>query len=69
MLPFKIPKTIDIVIVDYETGKPSNFNKKKSIYESFKIKNSSNVGLENLININTLEAHRTNINKKILGLY
>ena len=68
-LPFKIPQSINIVIVDYDSGKPVNIINKKSIYESFKAKNSTEVDLENSININTLGAYRTSINKKILRLY
>ena len=68
-LPFKIPQSINIVIVDYDSGKPVNIINKRSIYESFKAKNSTEVDLENSININTLGAYRTSINKKILRLY
>jgi len=68
-LPFKIPQSINMVIVDYDSGKPVNTINKKSIYESFKAKNSSEVDLENSININTLGTYRTSINNKILRLY
>ena len=68
-LPFKIPKSINMVIVDYDSGKPVNTINKKSIYESFKAKNTTEVDLENSININTLGTYRTSINNKILRLY
>ena len=67
--PFKIPQSINLVIVDYDSGKPVRTINKKSIYESFKAKNSTEIDLENPININTLGTHRTNINRKILRLY
>ena len=35
-LPFKIPKNINLVMVDVETGLPPNTNTKSVIYESFK---------------------------------
>ena len=69
VFPFKIPESINLVIVDYETGKPANLIDKNTIYESFKSKNSLNVNLENVINTNTLGIHRTKTNTKILRLY
>jgi len=35
-LPFKIPKNINLVIIDAESGLQPNSNTKKVIYESFK---------------------------------
>ena len=58
-----------MVIVDYDSGKPVNIINKKSIYESFKAKNTTEVDLENSKNINTLGTYRTSINNKILRLY
>ena len=45
-LPFKIPKDINLVIVDAETGLRPNINTKKIIYESFKSKGHFMVDLE-----------------------
>ena len=69
MTPFKVPDNISLVIVDYDSGKPINKIDKKSIYESFKSKNSSQAGFENSLNINTLGVYRSNINKEIFTLY
>ena len=68
-LPFQIPETINLTIVDYETGKRVDSINKKSIYESFESKNRSNVDLANSTNINTLGVYRTGINRRILRLY
>ena len=68
IFPFKIPPSINIRIVDYDTGEPTNTINKKSIYESFQEKNSL-ADLAKSKNINTLGTYRTNINKKILRLY
>jgi len=68
-LPFKIPETINLVIVDHETGRPTEVVNKKTMYESFKSKNVSHDSIENSKNINTVGTHRTNINKKILTIY
>ena len=45
-LPFKIPKNINLVMVDAETGLRPNINTKKIIYESFKSKGHFMVDLE-----------------------
>jgi len=45
-LPFKIPKDINLVMVDAETGLRPNINTKKIIYESFKSKGHFMVDLE-----------------------
>ena len=45
-LPFKIPKDINLVMVDAETGLRPNINTKKIIYESFKSKGYFMVDLE-----------------------
>ena len=45
-LPFKIPKDINLVMVDAETGLRPNINTKNIIYESFKSKGHFMVDLE-----------------------
>ena len=45
-LPFKIPKDINLVMIDVETGLRPNINTKKIIYESFKSKGHFMVDLE-----------------------
>ena len=47
-LPFKVPKNISLMVVDVESGLQPNNNTKKIIYESFKVKDSIIVGIENL---------------------
>ena len=49
-LPFRIPKNINLVIVDAETGLPLNTYTKKAIYESFKPNDNLIVNLEKLSN-------------------
>ena len=44
-LPFKVPKGINLVMVDVETGLQANDNTKKVIYESFKAEDNFIVGL------------------------
>mgnify|MGYP000347684093 CR=1 FL=1 len=46
--PFKIPKNINLVLVDAETGMKADINTKKVIYESFKTKDNIIVGLKDL---------------------
>ena len=52
-LPFKIPKTINLAMVDLETGLQPNASTKKIIYESFKPK-------DHFI-VNALKNHLINI--------
>ena len=49
-LPFKVPKNINLVMVDLETGLPPNASTKNVIYESFKPEDNFIVGLENFSN-------------------
>ena len=48
--PFKVPKGINFVIVDSETGASPDKSSKKVIYESFKSKSEMVRGLENRLN-------------------
>ena len=48
--PFKIPKNINLVMVDVETGLPTNVEAKNIIYESFKQMDNTTLSLEKLSN-------------------
>ena len=67
--PFKIPKNINLVMVDAETGLPPNDKTKKVIYESFKRKNNFVVGLEKSANDDKLGFYDSNTERKILRFY
>jgi len=68
-LPFKIPKNIDLVMVDVETGLPQNTNTKKVIYESFKSKDNFITGLEKSLNKDKLGPYDTETERSILRFY
>jgi len=68
-LPFKIPKNINLVQVDAETGKLPNTNTKVTIYESFKENDNFAVVLENLSNKDTLNFDGSDNKKEILRFY
>ena len=68
-LPFKVPKGINLVIVDVETGLKPNDNTKKVIYESFKTEDNFIVGLENSYDKNRLGAYDSNNQGTILRFY
>jgi len=53
-LPFRVPKDINLVMVDLVTGQKPNSNTKKVIYESFKQNDNFFVGLEKLSDMNKL---------------
>ncbi|RZO49319.1 MAG: penicillin-binding protein, partial [Candidatus Pelagibacterales bacterium] len=64
-LPFKIPKSITLALVDADTGMQPNENTKKIIYESFKTKDNIINTIENLsynykLGLNNIE------NKKVI---
>ena len=63
-LPFKIPKNINLVIVDATTGLPPNNNTKQVIYESFKPNNNFIDNLEKLSNKDKLTFYDSD-NQKI----
>ena len=64
-LPFKVPKNINLVIVDAETGLKPNNNTKKTIYESFKPEDNYIVDLEKESITDTLGFYDSE-NKKII---
>ena len=65
--PFNIPETIHLVMVDSETGIPSEFNKKRTIFESFKFNESlDNI---NLLTSDKFKVYNKGVSKKILRFY
>ena len=68
-LPFKIPKNIDLVMVDVETGLPQNTYTKKVIYESFKSKDNFITGLEKSLNKDKLGLYDSETERSILRFY
>ena len=68
-MPFKVPKNINLVIVDAETGLKPTVNTKKIIYESFKSEDNFMVGLEKLSNKDTLEFYDSDNQTTILRFY
>jgi len=67
--PFPIPKNINLVMVDLNTGLPRDSNSKKTIYESFKATDNFIVNLEKLSNKSTLEFYDSKNEKIILRFY
>ena len=61
--PFKVPKSINLVMVDAETGLQPDTNTKKIIYESFKEKDNFIVNLDKMINKDKLNFDSKNQNK------
>ena len=67
--PFKIPKTINLVMVDLETGLLSNSKTKNVIYESFKQKDNFMIDLDKLSNKVRLGSYDSGSERKILRFY
>jgi len=68
-LPFRIPKNINLVMVDVETGLPRNINTKKVIYESFKSKDNFIARLEKSLNKDKLGLYDFETERLILRFY
>jgi len=68
-LPFKIPKNINLIMVDLNTGLRANSNTRKTIYESFKSNSKTMINLEKIFNKGTLEFSNLKNNKKIFRFY
>jgi len=68
-LPFRIPKNINLVLVDLDTGLQPNINTKKVIYESFKQANNLTTGLEKTLNKDKLGLYDSETKSKILKFY
>ena len=67
--PFKIPKNINLVLVDVETGMKADINTKKVIYESFKTKDNFMVILEKSLNKDKLGFYDSANRRRILRFY
>ena len=67
--PFKIPKSVSLVMVDVETGLPSNEKNKKLIYESFKENDNFMIELEKLKGKNRLSSYDSKNDEKVLKFY
>ena len=68
-LPFKIPKNINLVLVDVETGLLANTNTKNAIYESFKSTDNFRADLENTFNKDRLGFYDSENERAILKFY
>ena len=67
--PFRIPKNINFVRVDAETGLPPKADAKNVIFESFKPEDKYLTELEKLSNKDTLEEYDSSNQMKILKFY
>ena len=67
--PFKIPKNINLVLVDADTGLPADLNTKKVIYESFKSTINVSSKLEKLSNKDKLGLYDPLANTSVLRFY
>ena len=68
-LPFKIPKNINLVMVDAETGLMANSSTKNIIYESFKDKDNLRTLLENSSNKDRLGIYDSEKKRSTLRFY
>tara|TARA_B100000965_G_scaffold405817_1_gene441392 strand:- start:155 stop:2512 length:2358 start_codon:yes stop_codon:yes gene_type:complete len=68
-IPFRIPKNINFVRVDVDTGLPPKLNAKNVIYESFKPEDKYLTELEKLSNKDTLDVSDSIDQMKILKFY
>ncbi len=68
-LPFKVPKGINLVMVDAETGLKPNSKTKNIIYESFKFNEDLIPTLENLTNKDTLKQSDSKNRKMLIRFY
>ncbi len=68
-LPFRVPKNINLVMVDAETGMQPDNNTKKVIYESFKTEDNFIVSLEKMFNKDKLNINNPESRKKVLSFY
>ena len=67
--PFKIPKNINLVMVDVETGLTTNLKEKNVIYESFKQIDNTTLSLEKLSNKDRLGSFDSENERAILRFY
>ena len=64
-----MPKDINLVIVDVETGLAPSVKTKKVIYESFKARTNLSTDLEKFFNKDKLGFYELENQKKILRFY
>ena len=67
--PFRIPKDINFMLVDTETGSSPNTNTKSVIYESFKPKDYFVADLEKISNKDRLGLYDSKNEEIILRFY
>jgi penicillin-binding protein 1A len=68
-LPFRVPKSINLVMVDLDTGLQPDSNSKKIIYEAFKPKDNFFINLEKHSNKTTLDLYNSRNHKIIFRFY
>jgi len=68
-LPFKVPSTINLVIVDVETGLQPDINTKKMIYESFKPNDKFILSLDKYSNKDKLSLNDSESQKSVFKFY
>jgi len=68
-LPFKVPSTINLVIVDVETGLQPDINTKKMIYESFKPNDQFILSLDKYSNKDKLSLNDSESQKSVFKFY
>ena len=68
-LPFRVPKNINLVMVDLETGLQPNVNTKKIIYESYKSNDNFMLDLQKLTNIGTSKVYNSKNQSLIFKFY
>jgi penicillin-binding protein 1A len=68
-LPFKVPKNINLVMVDVDTGLPANEKTKETIYESFKTNDNFVYEPGKLYNDNEFNLYDSKKTKKIFKFY
>ena len=68
-IPFRVPESINLVMVDVDTGLPPSSNSKKIIYESFKPKDEFLADLEKYSDKARLELNDSKDKKNVLRFY
>ena len=68
-IPFRVPESINLVMVDVDTGLPPDSNSKKIIYESFKPKDEFLADLEKYSDKVRLKLYDSKNKKNVLRFY
>ena len=68
-LPFKVPKNINLVMVDAETGLQPNKSTKKIIYEAFKSDDNFMLDLKKVYNKDKFNEYDSEFKKEIYKFY